>query len=153
MIQPTSIPYEIIVYDVSSQNLHPDGTPKAEEPQLVTKLMAFPQEVIDRIHVMTDNVRFRHFVKGSPLINIDWAWSFQIIRRRKISSDCSSPARVDKYTEQPSDRLPHSYKIKSLAVRSCMPFRQIAISTPVSLSLSIQIIVWSLAAPSTSNFS
>ena len=30
MIQPTSIPYEITVYDVRSQNLHPDGTPKAE---------------------------------------------------------------------------------------------------------------------------
>jgi hypothetical protein len=96
MIQPTSIPFEITVYDVRSQNLYPDGTPKAEEPQLVRKLMEFPQEVIDRIHVMTDHVRFRHFVKGSPLTNIDWAWSFQIIRRRKISSDCSSSARVDK---------------------------------------------------------
>ena len=76
MIQPTSIPYEITVYDVRSQNLHPDGTPKAEEPQLVRKLMEFPQEVIDRIHAMTDNVRFRHFVNGSPLTNIDWAWLF-----------------------------------------------------------------------------
>jgi hypothetical protein len=76
MIYPTSIPYKITVYDVRSQNLHPDGTPKAEEPQLVRKLMEFPQEVIDRIHVMTDNVRFRHFVKGSPLTNIDWAWLF-----------------------------------------------------------------------------
>jgi hypothetical protein len=76
MIYPTSIPYEITVYDVRSQNLHPDGTPKAEEPQLVTKLMEFPQDVIDRIHVMTDNVSFRRFVKGLPLTNIDWAWLF-----------------------------------------------------------------------------
>lgn len=76
MILPTSIPYEITVYDVRSQNLHPDGTPKAEQPELVTKLMEFPQEVIDRIHVMTDNVRFRHFVKGLSLTNIDWAWLF-----------------------------------------------------------------------------
>lgn len=76
MIQPTSIPYEITVYDIRSQNLHPDGSPKAAKTQLVRKLMEFPQEVIDRIHVMTDNVSFRHFVKGSPLTNIDWAWLF-----------------------------------------------------------------------------
>ena len=30
MIQPASIPYEMTVYDVRSQNLHPDGTPKAK---------------------------------------------------------------------------------------------------------------------------
>ena len=76
MILPTSIPYEITVYDVRSQNLHPDGTPKAEEPELVTKLMEFPQEVIDRIHSMTGNIRFRRFVKGLPLTNIDWAWLY-----------------------------------------------------------------------------
>jgi hypothetical protein len=76
MIKPTSTPYEITVYNVQSRDLHPDGTPKSNELKPVTKLMRFPQDVIDRIHVMTDNVRFRRFVKGWPLTNIDWAWLF-----------------------------------------------------------------------------
>jgi hypothetical protein len=76
MIHPTSKPYEITVYDVSVTSLHPDGTPKTAIPESTRKLMRFPQEVIDRVQVLTDNVRFRHFVKGSPLTRIDWAWLF-----------------------------------------------------------------------------
>lgn len=76
MIQPTSIPYTITVYDVVTQALNPDGTPKTGKPEPVRKLMQFPQDVIDRIHAMTENVRLRPFVNGWPLTGIDWSWLF-----------------------------------------------------------------------------
>jgi hypothetical protein len=87
MIHPTSKPHEITVYDVSVTSLHPDGTPKTAIPESTRKLMRFPQEAIDRVHVLTDNLRFRHFVKGSPLTRIDWAWLF-------VCFETSIPHRV-----------------------------------------------------------
>lgn len=98
MIHPTSKPYEITVYDVSVTSLHPDGAPKTAIPESTRKLMRFPKEVIDRVHSLTDNVRFRHFVKGSPLTQIDWAWLFVCFETaipHRVATEMRDASRLD----------------------------------------------------------
>lgn len=98
MIHPTSKPYEITVYDVCVTSLHPDGTPKTAIPESTRKLMRFPQEVIDRVHALTDNVRFRHFVKGSPVTRIDWAWLFVCFETaipHRMATEMRDASRLD----------------------------------------------------------
>lgn len=98
MIQPTSQPYEITVYDVSVTSLHPDRNPKTVIHVSTRKLMRFPEEVIDRVHALTDNVRSRHFVKGSPLSRIDCAWLFVCFKTaipHRLATEMRDAARLD----------------------------------------------------------
>jgi hypothetical protein len=76
MIYPTSAPYEIETYDLATSSLYQYRTPKngVGRPNKVVKPL--PQDVIDRVHALTDNLRFRHFVKGSSLARIEIAWLF-----------------------------------------------------------------------------
>jgi hypothetical protein len=38
--------------------------------------MRFPEEVVERIHSMTDSLRFRRFFACSPLTDMDLGWLF-----------------------------------------------------------------------------
>jgi hypothetical protein len=74
MIHATSVLYEIETYDLVSTSLYPDGTPKAGTSKHSKMIKEFPQEVIDRVHALTDNLRFRRFVTGSSFPRIDDSW-------------------------------------------------------------------------------
>lgn len=98
MIHPTSKPYEITVYDVIATSTRVDGTPKISTHETTRKLMRFPQEVIDRVHVLTDNEPFRHFVNGSPLSRADWAWLFVCFETaipHRVAAEMRSASRLD----------------------------------------------------------
>lgn len=98
MIHPTSKPYEIKVYDMVVTSSHADGTLKRAIPESTRKLMRFPQEVIDRVHALTDNIPFRHFVNGSPLSRADWAWlfvCFETAISHRVAAEMRDASRLD----------------------------------------------------------
>lgn len=76
MIHLTSVPYVIETYDVVVTSLYADGTPKEGTSQRSKKIDRFPQDVIDRVYALTDNLRFRRFVRGVPLTGVEWSWLF-----------------------------------------------------------------------------
>lgn len=76
MIYPTSVPYAIETYEVVTTPLYADGTPRVGKETRQRQALRFPQEVMDRIHSMTDSPRFRRFLAGAPFSGMDLGWLF-----------------------------------------------------------------------------
>jgi hypothetical protein len=76
MIHATSMLYEVETYDLVTTSLYPDGTPRAGTSKHSKMIKQFPQEVIDRVYALTDNSRFRRFVRGASLARIEVSWLF-----------------------------------------------------------------------------
>lgn len=57
------------------------------------RILRVPEEAVDRVYAMTENLRFRHFVRGAPLSGIGWSWLF-ICFERSIPYRVATAMRV-----------------------------------------------------------